>query len=252
MSAPTKDSRCSATSGDAASCVRDGLHKPVGTHHNLNARHVDRHASGALRLPEPSVLRLFQFRPVGSAFDSILRDVMLPELRRMPGLLDVFLGRRGPDDLGPRLNASVWSSREEMVAAVGVDFDPPVFHPEYLEETTDRVLEILPLAISMPFDGVGMPRILRLFRGHARTGELDAYIDEARDGTIADIDAGRGPLALHLATGPADDDFLTLSVWESWSALEQATGGDVKQPVATRHPQRIERWDAAHFEVIDA
>ena len=175
-------------------------------------------------MPEPSVLRLFSFRPVGAAFISILRDIMLPDLRRMPGLVDVFLGRRGPDELGPRLNATVWASREAMVAGVGEDFDPPIFHPEYIDETTERVLEILPIAISMPFDGVGTPRILRTFRGTARPGELAAYIEEARNGTIADIDAGRGPLALHLATGPGDDDFVTISVWESWAALETATG----------------------------
>ena len=180
-----------------------------------------------------------------------MRDVMLPDLRRLPGLVDVFLGRRGPDELGPRLNASVWSSREAMVAAVGADFDPPVFHPEYLDETTERVLEILPLAFSLPYGGVGTPRILRTLHGQARPGEREAYIEEARNGTIADINAGRGPLALHLATGPGDDDFLTMSVWESWAALELATGGDVKRPVATRHPERIERWDAAHFEIID-
>ena len=113
------------------------------------------------------------------------------------------------------------------------------------------LLEILPLVISMPFDGVGTPRILRTLHGTARPGERASYIEEARNGTIADIDAGGGPLALHLAIGPNDDDFVTMSVWESWSALETATGGDVKRPVATRHPERIARWDAAHFEIID-
>jgi hypothetical protein len=202
-------------------------------------------------LPEPPVLRLFHFRPVGSTFDSILREVMLPDLRRLPGIVDVFLGRRGPDELGPRMNASVWTSRAAMAAAVGEDFEPPIFHPEYIDETTDRVLEILPIAISMPFDGVGTPRILRTLHGTARSGERAAYIEAARNGAIADIDAGGGPLALHLAIGPGDDDFVTMSVWESWSALEAATGGDVQRPVATRHPERIERWDATHFEILD-
>jgi hypothetical protein len=176
---------------------------------------------------------------------------MLPDLRRMPGLVDVFLGRRGPDELGPRLNATVWTSREAMVSGVGEDFDPPIFHPEFIDETTERVLEILPIAISVPFDGVGTPRILRTLHGTTQPGERAAYIEEARNGTIADIDAGRGPLALHLAIGPGDDDFVTASVWESWAALETATGGDVQRPVATRHPERIARWDATHFEVIN-
>jgi hypothetical protein len=44
---------------------------------------------------------------------------------------------------------------------------------------------------------------------------------------------------------------VTASVWESWAALETATGGDVQRPVATRHPERIARWEATHFEVIN-
>ena len=69
-------------------------------------------------MPEPPILRLFHFHPVGAAFDSIMRDVMLPDRRRLPGIVDVFLGRRGPDELGPRMNATVWTSREAMVAGV--------------------------------------------------------------------------------------------------------------------------------------
>ena len=79
-----------------------------------------------------------------------------------------------------------------MVAGVGEDFEPPVSHPEYIDETTDRVLEILPIAISMPFDGVGTPRILRTLHGTVRPGERAAYTEAARNGTIADIDAGGG------------------------------------------------------------
>lgn len=203
-------------------------------------------------MPEPPVLRLFHFRPVQAAFDSILRTVMLPDLRQMPGCREVHLGRRGPDELGPRLNATVWESRPAMIQAVGEAFDPPVFHPEYVDETTERSLEILPLDFSVPFDGAGTPRIMRTLRGQARPGELRAYIEDARNGTIADVAAGHGPLALHLASLPGTDGFLTLSIWDSWAAIEAATGGDVRRPIATRHPERIISWDATHFEIIGA
>jgi heme-degrading monooxygenase HmoA len=205
-----------------------------------------------MRLSEPGrVIRLFRFRPVRSAFDGILREVMLPDLRRMPGLVDVHLGRRGPDDLGPRLLATVWASHESMVEAVGEGFDRPIFHPEYLQETTDRELEFMPLAISMASDGSATATILRTLRGQVVPGQRDVYIEHAREGYLADIDAGRGPLAIHIGTGPGDDDFVTLSVWRSWDTLEAATGGDIRRPMATRHPELIVQWDAAHFEIIE-
>jgi hypothetical protein len=202
-------------------------------------------------LSEPRILRLFRFRPVGSAFDGILRDTMLPDLRRLPGLVDLHVGRRGPDELGPRLLATVWSSQEAMAIAVGEDFDRPVFHPEYLAETTDRELEFRPLAVSMAMSGSGPARILRTLRGHIRPGERDVHIEQARLGYLADIEAGRGPLAIHLGTGPGDDDFVTLSVWASWARVEAATGGDIRRPLATRHPERIVAWEATHFEIIE-
>ena len=212
---------------------------------------VDARLEGSQRVAEPPILRLFSFRPVQSAFDAVMRDVMVPDLRLFPGLLDLYLGRRGPDELGPRLIASVWSSRSAMIPAVGEHFDPPIFHPEYLDATTDRVLEILPLALSLRFERPVPARIMRALRGRIRPGELDAYIEEARIGTLADVAVGRGPIALHLATGPGDDDFATLSVWESWSDIEAATGGDVERPIATRHPECIVEWDASHYELIE-
>jgi heme-degrading monooxygenase HmoA len=207
-------------------------------------------------LPDARVLRLFQFRPVRSAFDGVLRGVV-PELRGLPGLVDVQVGRRGPDELGPRLIATVWSSHTAMLAGFaeggecGDDSDEPVFHPEFIGETTQREHECLPLVISVPFDGSRPARILRTFRGRVRPGERDAYIEKARLGFLADIDAGRGPLAIHLGTVPAEDGLVTLTVWDSWSALEAATGGDVRRPMATRHPELILAWDVAHYEVVD-
>ena len=202
-------------------------------------------------MAEPPVLRLFSFRPVRSAFDTVLRDVMVPDLRLFPELLDLHIGRRGPDELGPRMIASVWSSAAAMVAAVGEDFDPPIFHPEFLDETSDRVLEIMPLAMSLRFERASPARIMRALRGSIRSGERAAYIEEARLGTLADVEAGHGPVALHLGTGPGDDAFTTVSVWESWSDIEAATGGDIERPTATRHPERIVDWDASHFEIVE-
>jgi hypothetical protein len=203
---------------------------------------------------EHRVLRLFRFRPVRKGFDAILRDELIPDLFAFPGLIDVYVGRHGPDEMGERLVASVWESRGAMTGAVGDTFDQPVFHPEHLGETTERELEIHGLDVALRFDegqGAASPAtgILRLVRGQVRPGELEGYRDEVRLGTVADADAGHGPIALYMAT-EAPDRFVSLSAWSDWSALETATGGDTDHPIATRHAERILRWDAVHYEVL--
>lgn len=213
--------------------MREGLPAPVSDHR---------------------VLRLFRFRPVRKGFDAVLRDALIPDLVAFPDLVDVYVGRHGPDEMGERLVASVWESRSAMRSAVGDTFDQPVFHPEYIDETTDRGLDIHPLDLTLRLDDavVGVQPatgILRLTHGQVHPGELDAYREDVRLGTIADVEAGHGPLALHLATEPPDG-FVTLSVWSSWSVLEIATGSDVNRPIATRHPERIRTLDIVHYEVL--
>jgi hypothetical protein len=198
---------------------------------------------------EPRILRLFTFRPVRVAFDRILREEMVPALLELPGLADVYVGRQGPDELGPRLVATVWASHDAMESAVGVSFERPVFLPEYLAETTDRELEFLPLAFGYRFQRPDRPGVLRLVAGQVRSGELERYVEEARAGTQSDAAAGHGPLALYLASR-SPDEFVTLSVWPDWATLQDATGGDIDQPVATRHAQLLRAWRVDHYEAI--
>lgn len=203
-------------------------------------------------MSDREVLRLFRFRPATIGFDAILRDEVIPDLLSLPGLLDVHVGRRGPDEVGDRLVASIWTSRAAMVAGVGEDFDPPIFHPEYLDQTTERHLEFLSLDVVLRFTAPGASppeAILRLVHGKTRPDQLDDYVAEARDGARADSGAGHGSLVLYLAATPPDH-FVTLSVWPSWSAVEQATGGDVRRPIATRHEERIVTWQASHYECL--
>ena len=136
-----------------------------------------------------------------------------------------------------------------MAAGVGESFDRPIFRPEYLAETVDRSLEFLPLDIGLRFERADRPGVVRLFEGQVRPGELDAYVDEARAGTLQDAAAGSGPMALYLARRTADA-FVTLSVWPDWSTLQDATGGDVERPIATRHAHRLVAWHAEHYKSI--
>jgi hypothetical protein len=86
-----------------------------------------------------------------------------------------------------------------MAEAVGEDFAPAIFHPELLDASADRRLEVLPIAICLDPDHVGDAGIIRVGTGIARTGQLDAYVDEAHRGTLRDRAAATGPRALYLA-----------------------------------------------------
>ena len=195
------------------------------------------------------ILRVFRFRPERPEFDGFLRAQMVPDIRLSPGLLDVHVGRRGPDQGDDRLVATVWADRASMVAAVGDSLETSTFHPERLVDTIDRTLLTLDLRVLLSFEGSEPPALLRFFRGEVRPGELDAYVDETRAGTLADAEAGRGPCMLYLAIDPPDR-FVTLSLWPSWQAIETATGGDIRRPLTTKDTSRLIGMDIAHYEVV--
>jgi hypothetical protein len=195
------------------------------------------------------IVRLFRCRPLRVEFDSVLRDRMMPDLLRMPGVVDVHVGRHGPDALGERLVASIWESAEAMADAMGTGIETSRFHPEYLDETSDRSLEVHPLAIALRNERKDPERVMRLVKGRVRDGELDTYVDEARNGTARDAATEQGPLALYLAPLPPDR-FLTLSLWTEWAAIEASTGAGTQRPGATRHAERLVDLEVAHYEVV--
>lgn len=174
---------------------------------------------------------------------------MIPDLRRLPGLVDVHVGRHGPDELGGRIVASVWTNRRSMVAGLGESLTKPIFHPQQMNQTKDRTLEVHDVEIALGFDLATPPTVLRLFLGQVRPGELAPYIEDARAGTLADARAGRGPCALYLASDPPDR-FITVSLWPDWAAIEAATGGDIHRPIMTKDSRRIIDMDVVHYEVV--
>jgi hypothetical protein len=195
------------------------------------------------------VLRLFRYRPARAAFDTLLRDVMLPDLVRLDGLEAVVVGRQGPDDLGERIHAMVWSSQDAMVRGVGASFDRPVFHPELMDETVDKRLDIGPIVCSVQ-SGAGHPvQLIRLLFGETRAGELEHYLAAAAAGAHEDIRRGHGPLSLTIAS-LGGDRFVTVSTWGQWSTLAEATDGTISRPDATRHQELLESWHVEHYESI--
>jgi hypothetical protein len=198
---------------------------------------------------------VFRFRPVGygADVDARLRDALLPTLVKEPGLREAYLGRRGPDDAGERLVVSIWESAAAMDAAARIEpatgSDARRLDLEAASEVGPSAIEVAPLAVDLGFERPEPPQVLRVFRGTCRPGELDLYVEEARNGTLADAMTPHGPLGLYLGPVPPER-FITVSVWTDWGSIEAATRGNVRQPIATSNAARLSGGTATHYEVV--
>ncbi len=197
----------------------------------------------------PSVLRLLRLQPAHAGFDPMLRDSLVPCLALLPGLLGLFAGRIGPEDTGPRLVASIWASREHMAAGLGGAVLAPGLDGELADGAIAPRLDVHPVRLAIGRAPDADAGILRLVEGTTRRDALDGYVAAVTGGTLADRDAGVGPLALYLGVEPPDR-FVTFSLWDSWATIEAATGADVTRIERTRHAEQLVEWSVEHYERI--
>ena len=199
-------------------------------------------------LPEGSVLRLLTFTPEGDSgvVDGRLRSAA-ERLATLPHSA-CYIGRRY-DSLPERVIASIWPASATMRASLGLAIDLEHGESDELGRLVEIHVEVLPIAIDLAFDAADDVTVLRVYRGRIRAGELEAYVAEARAGTTADDAAGRGPTALHLAVDEPDR-FVTVSAWTGWDRIEAATSGNIRNPVATRHPERLLEGTVRHYEIM--
>lgn len=180
--------------------------------------------------------------------DAALREEIIPDLSRLPDICHCFAARRGLGGDELRVIATVWeagrpvpeSPEIQPIGAASRDVRP------LLERAQ---VDVLPIEVRARFARPEEARILRVFRGHVSASEMDAYLAEARTGMLADASINSGLSAFYLGTS-RPNDFVTISAWTSWSAIEQATGGDVRRPFATRNSARLASHDVAHFEIV--
>ena len=195
-------------------------------------------------------LRVVRFRCVRPGLDAALRSELIPSLRLVPGHMGAVAGRQGPDELGSRLLASVWTSADALAAAFAPEMGAL---PGLSDPAAAADLETEDLAVQVLFESqpAAAPGIVRALHGRVRPGQLAAYIEDARRGMQEDVEAGRGPVSFYLATPHSGtDEFLTVSAWSEWGAIERATGGNIQRPLVTRHPDRIVAFDVVHYEAI--
>jgi hypothetical protein len=193
-------------------------------------------------------VRLFHFRSARTAelTDSLLRDTLEPVLLGVAGLRYVYSGRGSGPRGEERLVATIWDGEPDDAETLARLRQPFDFEREM--EAEDVLVEALPLAAVIEPEE-GEPQIMRIFRGRARPGELETYVEEARSGTLVDIERGVGPGGLFLGV-EAPDRFVTVSVWQNWDRIERATGGNLRQPISTQHMHRLLETAASHLEIV--
>jgi hypothetical protein len=199
----------------------------------------------------PRTLRVVTFRALGpdSAVDAVLRTVVLPRLVDAPDVVDAWQGRRGAPD-GSHVLASTWI--EPPRGAFGDPLDVALLRDPQLVSLggTELVsVEETQLAVHARFSRPEPARLMRVFHGQARPGELDDYIDEARAGMTADAQINDG-LVSYVLGRVGDDAFVSVSTWTGWAAIEAATGGDTRHPFATRNSGRLAEYRVAHLELL--
>ena len=195
-------------------------------------------------------MRLLTFRPDGddSVVDSALRSAIAASgVESMSA--GTYVGRRGPDEADEHVVVSLWPSREAMLGALGAEAELRPCGWEATAGLSDARLEILPLALSLSFETDTPSRIVRVYRGTTKLDQFDAYVEDVRNGTLADVAANRGPHAIHLAV-EAPRSFVTVSIWSDWSEIEAAEGVSIRRPIATKHEHRLEAGTAAHYEYL--
>ena len=203
-------------------------------------------------MPDARFLRVVSFLPgaAESSFDASLRDVVVPRLADADPVVDVWVGRHGSREDRARVLASTW--RSDPATALGDSGDPldiGALRGLGEESVVIGPVEQLPLAVHARFERAEPMRILRVFHGRVRPGELDAYVELARTGMLADAAAYDGLIAFALGTQPPDE-FVTVSVWNGWPAIEAATGGNTRTPFMTRNAQLLATYTVAHYEVL--
>lgn len=203
-------------------------------------------------MSDQGVLRLWSLRPQvhSSIVDARLREV-IGAGAETAGLIAQFVGRRVVDRAEERVVATVWESGAAVEAAVAPG-GLLAFETELgagVVETMSIVLAIRPEMPAMTPREPGV--LLRVFRGHARSGELDVYVDAARRGTLEDIARSGGPICLFLGV-PEPDRFVTVSAWTDWERIQTATGGNVQHPITTQHIGHLVGGLVAHYEILPA
>ncbi|MFN8621214.1 MAG: hypothetical protein U0869_10760 [Chloroflexota bacterium] len=178
------------------------------------------------------------------AADGVLRDRVLPELAARAGCLGAWAGRRTSGERASRVLAVAW---RDVAAGDRARGDGSL--RELVGHGRDHATLRGRIVLFERFPRHAPPRILRVYDGRTRPGELEAYVEEARAGVLLDGASPDGPVSVCMAVVAADR-FVTVSTWTDWERLARCTGGDLDRPLVTRNAARLIGGGPVHLELI--
>jgi hypothetical protein len=199
----------------------------------------------------PRSLRVVTFQALGpdSSVDAVLRDRVLPRLLDARAVVDAWQGRRGSTD-GNHVLVSTWDDAPPRDGREPADVvllrDPDLAALGGVEIKSVADLEV---AVHARFERPEPARVLRVFHGTVRPGELPDYVEEARAGMSEDARINDGLVSFVLGHDGVES-FASVSTWTGWPAIEAATGGNTRQPFATRQPRRLTGFRIVHLELL--
>lgn len=199
---------------------------------------------------EAGFLRVVTFETANPdpSIDAALRDAVVPGLGDLPGVRHVFAARRAVEAGGARVIVSIWEGGHD-VPVTPESLPIGRASRDVAALVTDAEVELMPLEISAQFRVPEPSRILRIFRGTVRQTEIDPYLLEAETGMRADAVTEKGLTAFYLGTN-RPDEFVTVSAWTGWAAIERATGGNICRPFVTRNSKRLVGYEVSHLEIV--
>jgi hypothetical protein len=169
----------------------------------------------------------------------------MPSLLAMPGIVGAWVGRHGAGDV-ERVLATTWTALPHEPTA---DVDLLARLAPTIGEANVGSIETLTVAVAARFERAEPGRVLRILHGRVHSGQLALYIAEARSGMEADAATNDGLIAFILGSAAADT-FATLTEWTDWHSIEQATGGNIRQPITTRNIGRLAEFSVTHYEIL--
>ena len=202
---------------------------------------------------EGSILRLFTFRAVRPAFDEILRHQLVPDLSAQAGILDCYSGRQGPDEIGPRVVASVWVSEDAMLEALGAELG---------QGPSIRSCSRRPPTASWRCSRSASPPATTARRiprrrsfgpcaaGSARAASPSTWPMSRKASTPTSEPGSARSRSTWPRPPPTGSSRCPRGV--TWADVEHATGGDIHQPRSTRHREHLIDWDVTHYEIVQS
>jgi heme-degrading monooxygenase HmoA len=203
------------------------------------------------------LLRLYTYElraDIEQEFVTFIREHSIDYVRRQPGVVAAWFGRREVGAGGDYVAVTCWRDFETMRSAIGSDLERPIFAPP------GREMDVAGSArhfetIDEPAVGSGTGgTTLRLLRGRITPGrEEEVYASIRREGwPLLDRLSGLVDARIGRQASRDGDVILHVTIWEDRDALRKGTGGKLQRPLMPMPPDSFTVESIDHYDIIES